>query len=101
LPYLRASIATARFFPIIPAHAPTGMGVEGLFELFEQGFPSPASSPLPAVYTPGGQPFGPLSCDPEGPLVAEVVRTTSDPFVGRLSLVRVFSGTLITDTALH
>jgi elongation factor G len=101
LPDLRAAIGTGRFFPIIPAHAPTGMGIEGLFELFEQGFPSPASSPVPAVYTPGGQPFGPLSCDPEGPLVAEVVRTTSDPFVGRLSLVRVFSGTLSPDTALH
>ena len=51
LPDLRAAIATGRFFPIIPAHAPTGMGIEGLFELFEQGFPSPASSPIPAVYT--------------------------------------------------
>ena len=49
LPDLRAAIATGRFFPIIPAHAPTGMGIEGLFELFEYGFPSPASSPLPTV----------------------------------------------------
>jgi elongation factor G len=101
LPDLRMAIATGRFFPIIPAHAPTGMGIEGLFELFEQGFPSPASSPLPQVYKPSGVPFGSVSCDPEGPLVAEVVRTTSDPFVGRLSLVRVFSGTLSPDTPLH
>jgi elongation factor G len=101
LPDLKVAIATGRFFPIIPAHAPTGMGIEGLFELFEQGFPSPAASPVPTVYTPAGQPFGPVTCDPDGPLVAEVVRTTSDPFVGRLSLVRVFSGTLSPDTALH
>jgi elongation factor G len=98
---LRTAVATARFFPIIPAHAPTGMGIEGLYELFEQGFPSPASSPLPTVYKPSGVSFGPVSCDPDGPLVAEVVRTTSDPFVGRLSLVRVFSGTLSPDTPLH
>jgi elongation factor G len=101
LPDLRTAVATGRFFPIIPAHAPTGMGIEGLFELFEQGFPSPASSPLPKVYKPSGVAFGSVSCDPEGPLVAEVVRTTSDPFVGRLSLVRVFSGTLSPDTPLH
>jgi elongation factor G len=101
LPDLRAAVGTGRFFPIIPAHAPTGMGIEGLFELFEQGFPSPASSPLPKAYKASGEPFGAVSCDPEGPLVAEVVRTTSDPFVGRLSLVRVFSGTLSPDTPLH
>ena len=77
------------------------MGIEGLFELFEQGFPSPVSAPLPTVYKPSGVAFGPVSCDPDGPLVAEVVRTTSDPFVGRLSLVRVFSGTLSPDTPLH
>ena len=101
LPDLRAAVATARFFPIIPAHAPTGMGIEGLFELFEQGFPSPASLPLPNVFKSSGDPFGPVSVDPEGPLVAEVVRTTSDPFTGRQSLVRVFSGTLSPDTPLH
>jgi elongation factor G len=101
LPDLRAAVATGRFFPIIPAHAPTGMGIEGLLELFERGFPSPASAPLPKVYKPSGEPFSAVTCDPEGPLVAEVVRTTSDPFVGRLSLVRVFSGTLSPDTPLH
>jgi elongation factor G len=101
LPDLRTAIATARFFPIIPAHAPTGMGIEGLFELFEQGFPSPAASPLPAVYKPSGGAFGSVTADPDGPLVAEVVRTTSDPFVGRQSLVRVFSGILSPDTPLH
>jgi elongation factor G len=98
---LRAAVATARFFPIIPTHSPTGMGIEGLYELFEAGFPSPLASPIPNVYTPGGQPYGEVTCDPRGPLVAEVVRTVSDPFVGRLSLVRVFSGTLSPDAPLH
>ena len=98
---LRAAIATARFYPIVPTHAPTGLGIEGLFDLFEQGFPSPAAAAMPNVLSADGRPFPGLSCDPDGPLVAEVVRTTSDPFVGRLSLVRVFSGTLGPDTPLH
>ena len=91
---LQAAIRTARFFPIVPPMRHTGMGVEELYDLFEHGFPSPAAAPIPAVYTAAGEPFGELTCDPDGPLVAEVVRTTSDQFVGRLSLVRVFSGTL-------
>ncbi len=98
---LRAAIATARFFPIIATHAPTGVGIEALYDLIEQGFPAPVAAPMPAVFTATGGSFGDLSCDPSGPLVAEVVRTTSDPFVGRLSLVRVFSGTLRSEEPLH
>ncbi|HET9649575.1 MAG TPA: elongation factor G, partial [Microlunatus sp.] len=98
---LRAAVATARFFPIIPTHASSGVGLEELYILFEQGFPAPTAAALPQVLTADGGDFGPLACDPSGPLVAEVVRTTSEPYVGRLSLVRVFSGTLTPDTVLH
>ena len=51
--------------------------------------------------TPEGKPVSGLSCDPDGPLLAEVVKTTSDPYVGRISLVRVFSGTLRPDLTVH
>ena len=98
---LRAAIATARFFPVLPTHALSGVGVEALLELFEKGFPSPAHALVPTVYTPAGGDFGPVTCDPDGPLVAEVVRTATDPFVGRQSLVRVFSGTLRPDEPVH
>ena len=33
--------------------------------------------------------------------MAEVVKTTTDPYVGRISLVRVFSGTLRPSTTVH
>ena len=98
---LRAAVATARFFPVLPTHAASGVGVEELFELFEHGFPSPVDASVPTVYSPAGAAFGPVTCDPDGPLVAEVVRTTTDPFIGRLSLVRVFSGTLRPDEPVH
>ena len=98
---LRAAIATARFFPIIPTHWASGVGVSELLRLFEAGFPSPADAWLPEVTTPDFDEFGEVRCDPAGPLVAEVIRTTSDQYVGRLSLVRVFSGTLSPDAPVH
>ncbi len=57
--------------------------------------------PLPEVFTPHGARHADLACDADAPLLAEVVKTTSDPYVGRVSLVRVFSGTIRPNTTVH
>jgi elongation factor G len=98
---LRMAIGTGRFFPVLPTHAPAGVGVHEIFELIEGAFPSPAGRPMPRVFTPAGATVEDVACDPNAPLVAEVIRTTSDPYVGRLSLVRVFSGTVRPDLPVH
>lgn len=98
---LSAAVATARFFPIVPVNPPTGVGVPALLDLIVGSFPSPERAWMPAVMTPGGGEFGELSADPGGPLVAQVIRTSTDPYIGRLSLVRIFSGTLHAGSRLH
>jgi elongation factor G len=101
VPDLERAVARGAFFPVLPVVATTGVGVHELLEVVTAGFPSPAERPLPGVTSPDGEPRAPLSCDPDGPLVAEVVKTTTDPYVGRVSLVRVFSGTLAADSPVH
>ena len=98
---LETAVARGSFYPVLPVASPSGLGTAELLEVVTQGFPSPLEHEVPAVTTPDGTPRGPLTCDPSGPLVAEVVKTTTDPYVGRVSLVRVFSGTLRPDTAVH
>jgi len=99
---LEKAVARGHFFPVvITATSPTGFGIDELLEVITKGFPSPLEHPLPAVTSPDGTPQAPLACDSAGPLCAEVVKTSSDPYVGRLSLVRVFSGTLRADATLH
>jgi elongation factor G len=103
---LEKAVARASFYPVLAAASPAGIGMAELIEIMTQGFPSPLEHPLPqvaAVAATGvpGQAVGDLTGDPDGPLLAEVVKTTSDPYVGRISLVRVFSGTLRPDQSVH
>jgi elongation factor G len=98
---LETAVARGSFHPVLVASSPHRVGMEELLEVMTQAFPSPAEHPLPAVTTPDGKPVTGLSSDPKGPLLAEVVKTTTDPYVGRISLVRVFSGTLRPDASVH
>src|SRR6266581_166987 len=98
---LEKAVARGSFYPVIPAAAQQTIGLAELLELMTQAFPSPQEHPLPNVTTIDGKPVSGISSDPDGPLLAEVVKTTSDPYVGRISLVRVFSGTLRPDATVH
>ncbi|HTQ20775.1 elongation factor G-like protein EF-G2 [Mycobacterium sp.] len=98
---LERAVARGSFFPVIPVCSGTGIGTLELLEVATRGFPSPMEHPLPEVFTPAGAPHAELACDASAPLLAEVVKTTSDPYVGRVSLVRVFSGTIKPDATVH
>jgi elongation factor G len=98
---LEKAVARGTFYPVLAASAPHGVGMLELLEVITQAFPAPDEHPLPAVTSVDGKAVTGLTSDPDGPLLAEVVKTTSDPYVGRVSLVRVFSGTLRPDTVVH
>ncbi|MCV7337628.1 elongation factor G-like protein EF-G2 [Mycolicibacterium senegalense] len=98
---LEKAVARASFFPVIPVCSGSGVGTLELLEIATRGFPSPPEHRLPEVFSAGGAARKPMACDPGGPLLAEVVKTTSDPYVGRVSLVRVFSGTIRPDATVH
>jgi elongation factor G len=98
---LEEAVARASFFPVMPACSGTGVGTLELLEIITSAFPSPPEHQLPEVFTPQGKARNGLACDQTGPLLAEVVKTTSDPYVGRVSLVRVFSGAIRPDATVH
>ncbi|GAA4685985.1 elongation factor G-like protein EF-G2 [Phytohabitans rumicis] len=98
---LEKAVARGHFYPVVPVCAETQVGLDALLELLTAAFPTPQEHDLPAVTGIDGSPQPPLTCDPNGPLVAEVVKTTIDRHVGRVSLVRVFSGTLRPEATVH
>jgi elongation factor G len=98
---LEKAVAQGSFFPVLTTSSPQAVGLAELLEVMTQAFPAPGEHPLPGVTTLDGKSVTGLTADPKGPLLAEVVKTTSDPYVGRISLVRVFSGTLRPDATVH
>ncbi|MGC3955826.1 MAG: elongation factor G-like protein EF-G2 [Propionicimonas sp.] len=98
---LMKAVATANLFPVLPVASNTGVGVEELLRLIAHGFPTPSLHPNPPVTSPSGEELPVPASDPDGPLVAQVIRTTTDPFAGRLSMIRIFSGTLKAEDIVH
>ena len=98
---LEAAVTHGSFHPVIPVCATTGVGLAELLEVLTGAFPPPNKHTPPAVSRPDGSARPAMEVDPAAPLVAEVVRTTVDPYQGRVSLVRVFSGTLHPDRPVH
>jgi elongation factor G len=98
---LETAVARGHFHPVLCAAPLSGVGVPELLDLLVSGFPCPMEHGCPPVTRPDGSSAPALRCDPDGPLVAEVVKTTTDPYLGRVSLVRVFSGTLRPDIPIH
>ncbi|GAB2673771.1 elongation factor G-like protein EF-G2 [Nocardia goodfellowii] len=103
---LERAVARGSFHPVLfgapaPEGARQGLGTIELLDLITGGFPTPAEHVVSAAPLGTGAKTRPLPCDPEAELAAEVIRTASDPYVGRVSLVRVFSGTLRADDTVH
>ncbi len=82
--------------PVFVGSATKNIGVRELLEMIVKHVPSPAEAG--ARTTADGRAIAP---EPKGPFVAQVFKTTSDPFVGRLTYFRVISGTLSSQGHLY
>jgi elongation factor G len=73
------------------------IGVRRLLDAVVDYLPSPAERTLTAVHAATQEEVA-VKADAAGPLVAQVFKTLADPFVGRLTYFRVFSGTFKSDS---
>lgn len=96
------AVAHARFFPVMfTRQVPAGYGMDEVLDLIVDGFPSPLMHSIPSVHGISDDTPKQLDASVAAPLVAEVVKTTSDPYLGRISLVRIFSGQVKMDDIVH
>ena len=86
------AVAGGTLIPIVCCSAKTGVGVKELLDaLVFCGLP-PNAVHRTAVAADGKTVE--VAADPDGPLVAQIFKTRIDPFVQKLSFIRIYSGTL-------
>ncbi len=95
---LATGVAQGLVFPVVCASGLTDVGVDRLATLLAEVAPAPSSRPPAEVLA--GESMQEVPVDPAGAPLARVFKTISDPYVGKISLLRVLSGTIRPDTVL-
>src|SRR5215210_541719 len=90
----------ARLAPVFVGSASKAIGIDRLLDFIVEEFPSPLDRAPVKVIAKGGEDME-RTCDPSGPLTAFVFKTLSDPFVGHITMFRVFSGKVRPDSSAH
>lgn len=93
---LKKGICEGMIYPVFAGSAGKNIGVTKLMDAMLADCPSPADLAPPPAKAGGGEEQ--LKADASGPLAAFVFKTSADPFVGRLTYLRVVSGTLKGDS---
>jgi elongation factor G len=84
--------------PVVCVSTKMGVGVDELLAVLTEAALPPTA--VPRTAQKDGDDVT-LKCDPAAPLAAQVFKTRIDPFVQRLSYIRVYSGTLKKDSTVH
>ena len=87
---LAAAIKDGVVYPVLPVSATTEIGVRYLLDRIVELLPSPLGREHSLE-------DGAVTTAPDGAFVGRVFKTTADPFVGRLTYLKVLSGTLTPD----
>ncbi len=91
---LRTGVKESILAPVLVGSAAKGIGMRGLLDAFVRYLPSPADEAPTTAHEPKtGDPIE-VPADPAGPLLARAFKTSADPYVGRLTYIRILSGTL-------
>ena len=96
---LRNAVIAGRLFPLVCTSGAAAVGLQPLLDLLATMVPSPAERPLPALDYAGNATT--VAAVDTAPYSAFVWKTIADQFAGRITMLRVGSGVLKSDTSVH
>jgi elongation factor G len=101
---VREGSITRRFIPVVCGSATRNMGIQHLLDIMLLCLPSPAEkasiTPIKGKNPKNGEEVV-RKPDQSEPLSARVFKTIADPFAGKLTLFRVYSGVLKADSTVY
>jgi elongation factor G len=98
---LRAAVLAGRVFPVLPASSTRNVGLHPLLDALVDLVPTAADRGEVTGHDPARKQEATRRPVADAPLAAYVFKTIADPHAGRISLFRVYSGTLKSDSNVH
>ncbi len=98
---LKARIAQGDLVPVLCGSAAMTVGIKPLMQAIIKLLPSPVDAGPYAAVNPATGSETQLKCDSAGDLAVLVFKTIADPYVGKLSCFRAYSGTLESDSRTY
>src|SRR3989442_7535010 len=96
---LRSATIAGKLFPLVCTSATLNIAVQPMLDAIVAYLPSPAERPFKGVDKTGAELA--RRADEKAPVSAFVWKTIADPFAGRITMFRVISGTLKSDSTIH
>jgi elongation factor G len=97
---LRAGTLKGSFVPVLCGATRDNLGYPQLLDAINLYLPAPEDrGPIKGQHPNGGA-EAVFEADPDGPLAAQVFKTVADPYAGRLSIFRIYSGTMAADSTV-
>jgi len=98
---LRKGVTSGNLIPVVCGSAIKGIGISLLLDLIVDSMASPVDRGAIKGKKPGGDAAAERKTSEDEPFSAIVFKTIADPYAGRLTLFRVYSGKLNPDSSIY
>ena len=97
---LARGIREQKLFPVLCGAPARNIAVSPLLDLLVETFPSPPERPAPEGTDPKGNGSIKREAKDEAPFSALVFKTVADPYAGKVTMFRVYSGAITSDSSV-
>jgi elongation factor G len=98
---LKAAVLAGKIYPVIAGSAATDKSVKDLLDDIVEYLPAPSERSAVEVSDANSKQQKTVALTEEAPFSAFVFKSVSDPFVGQLTVMRIFSGKLASNTGFY